>query len=422
MASTVFFSWQDDTPTNIGRNFIKDVLDVVRKQLAADFSLDEAFRDVEIDSDTKDVPGHPPIVEAILKKIDATDVFVADLTFVGQRLDKRPTPNPNVLIEYGYALKSRSHERTVLIMNEAYGEASRATLPFDLGHMRFPIRYNLPENPSAEDKAAQKKQLTSDLTVAIRAILASIPPAPVEKPPTFPAAVAKDGLARFRESGKPLGVNEDMARRFQGLPAQEVFLSSGPALWLRVMPDIDPKKSWTIRELDEHALRTNQLNLAPIYDGYPGSSKLRAQDGFGIFPASPDGATPSIAFAFRTGEIWSIDTAILADPNTVPFVEGNLTQRLRDYSTFLTEIGIEPPYRWMCGMEGIANRHLYFPLQPGYISIDRKGPLCLADNIIKEGTFNPDEDDPRAALRPFFEAVFEECNMQRPAYLDQVNV
>lgn len=411
MASTIFFSWQEDTPTNIGRNFIKSVLEDVRKQLAVDFSLDEALRDVEIDSDTQDVPGHPPIVDTIFRKIDAADIFVADLTFVGERLDKRPTPNPNVLIEYGWALKSLSYERTVLIMNEAYGKAERDTLPFDLGHMRFPIRYNLPENPSAEVKAAQKKQLASNLIIAIRAILASTPPAPVEKPPAFPAAVAREGLARFRESGKPLGVNEHPL-----IEPQDIYLSAGSALWLRVMPIHDPKRKWSIRELDAHVLSRNHLNLAPIYDVYPGSSKLRAQDGFGVFPASPDGFTQSIAFAFRTGEVWSIDTAILADPNTIPFVEGNLIRRLEDYSAFLKELGIAPPYRWICGMEGVLNRKLLIPGQFGHF----EGPLCLADSIVKEGIYNPDEEA-YVTLRPFFEEVFEECGIQRPNELDQKN-
>ena len=58
----------------------------------------------------------PPIVETIFKKIDRAAVFVADLTFAGRRPDGAPIPNPNVLIEYGWALKALGHARIISIM------------------------------------------------------------------------------------------------------------------------------------------------------------------------------------------------------------------------------------------------------------------------------------------------------------------
>ena len=76
-------------------------------KIGEDTKLEEAVRDLEVDCDTKGVPGSPPIVDTIFRKIDAATVFVPDLTFVGTRPDGRPSPpNPNVLIEYGWALKS----------------------------------------------------------------------------------------------------------------------------------------------------------------------------------------------------------------------------------------------------------------------------------------------------------------------------
>jgi Molybdopterin-binding domain of aldehyde dehydrogenase len=50
-------------------------------------------------------------VETIFRKIDKAAAFVPDLTLVSERRDGRPTPNPNVLIEYGWALKSLGHGR-----------------------------------------------------------------------------------------------------------------------------------------------------------------------------------------------------------------------------------------------------------------------------------------------------------------------
>src|SRR5580658_3386196 len=121
MTTTIFLSWQADTSKTVGRNFIERTLERVVGRIGDDITLEEAVRNVEVDRDTKNVPGSPPIVETIFGKIDKAAVFVPDLTFVGIRADGRPTPNPNVLIEYGWALKSLGHGRIVPVMNTAFG-------------------------------------------------------------------------------------------------------------------------------------------------------------------------------------------------------------------------------------------------------------------------------------------------------------
>jgi hypothetical protein len=68
--------------------------------------VEEAVREgLTLDKDTRGVPGSPPLFDTILKKIEGATVFVPDLTFVGTRSNGEPTPNPNVLIEYGCALR-----------------------------------------------------------------------------------------------------------------------------------------------------------------------------------------------------------------------------------------------------------------------------------------------------------------------------
>ena len=157
MGSTIFFSWQADTLTLTGRNFIERALERALERAVArisgDASIHEAVRDLAVDQGTQDVPGSPPVIETILGKIDAAAVVVSDLTFTGQRLDGRPTPNPNVLIEYGWALKSLTHSRIISVMNTAYGKPTADTLPFDLGYLRHPIQYNCPED--ADDETRQ---------------------------------------------------------------------------------------------------------------------------------------------------------------------------------------------------------------------------------------------------------------------------
>ena len=98
---------QGNTPSFLGKD---------RKGEERGTSIDEALRDVEVDSETKGVPGHPPVADTILKKIDAAAVFVADLTFVGEGSDESSMPNPNVLIEFGWALKTLTHDRVAFVV------------------------------------------------------------------------------------------------------------------------------------------------------------------------------------------------------------------------------------------------------------------------------------------------------------------
>ncbi len=102
--------------------------------------------DIQLDKDTKSVPGSPPIFDTILRKIEKAAIFIPDLTFVGKSDGDEPIPNPNVLIEYGFALRTVGHHRIVGVMNAAYGPPE--SLPFDLVHHRFPITYKLPEGAS----------------------------------------------------------------------------------------------------------------------------------------------------------------------------------------------------------------------------------------------------------------------------------
>jgi hypothetical protein len=184
MTRHVFFSWQADTPNATGRSFLRTVLGDVCRQIAGDTTLDEAERELEVDSDTQGVAGQPPIAETILRKIDQAAVVVADMTFVGKRIDGRPTPNPNVLIEYGWALKSLGHNRVITVMNEAFGEPTADSLPFDLAHLRWPTRFNVYTDMPAAKKREEKLRFTRELTRAVRASLEqSRAPAAVATPP-----------------------------------------------------------------------------------------------------------------------------------------------------------------------------------------------------------------------------------------------
>lgn len=167
MTITIFYSWQSDSPSKTNRWFIKDALESAVKQLMAEGHVEEAPR---VDHDTNDVHGDPDIFSTILQKIDNCDVFIADVTIVATTPDGKNIPNPNVLLELGYAYKVAGSGRIIKIMNESYGDPSKG-LPFDLAHKRWPYVYSLPS--SAEKMKIEKinKVVSQNLSGFIRMIL-----------------------------------------------------------------------------------------------------------------------------------------------------------------------------------------------------------------------------------------------------------
>ena len=171
MPHHIFFSWQSDTATLTGRNLIDRALERAIGILAADADIDPADRELAIDRDSAGVPGSPPLVETIFTKIDRAAVFLSDLTYVASRADGRLMPNPNVLIEHGWALKALSWRRVISVMNTAAGHPQEHALPFDLQHFRRPILFECPEDAGEEARRTAREGLTGQLVTALRAIL-----------------------------------------------------------------------------------------------------------------------------------------------------------------------------------------------------------------------------------------------------------
>jgi hypothetical protein len=177
--ATVFYSWQSDLPNATNRGLILDSLERAAKTIRTD---DSVTVEPVLDRDTQNVPGAPDIGHTIFEKIDKAAAFVADVSIINQGLG-RPTPNPNVLIELGYALKTLRNTRTILVANTAFGPVE--SLPFDLRTKRV-LTYHLPHG--AEDKPEQRRKLQEGVEAALRAILAD---APTPQSPALPSAADK---------------------------------------------------------------------------------------------------------------------------------------------------------------------------------------------------------------------------------------
>ncbi len=190
MLHHIFFSWQSDTQTLTGRNLVERALQRAIATVAADADIDPADRELAVDRDSAGVPGSPPLVETIFGKVDRAAAFLSDLTYVAERIDGRRMPNPNVLLEHGWALRSLSWRRVFSVMNVARGHPDDHPLPFDLQHFKRPVFYDCPDDADEDTRRAAREGLTRQFVSALRAILDDevlraerVPVAPAEPHP-----------------------------------------------------------------------------------------------------------------------------------------------------------------------------------------------------------------------------------------------
>jgi len=161
---TVFYSWQSDLPNSTNRSFIQSALESAAKLIRNDESV---LIDPVVDRDTLGETGSPDISSTILRKIDEAQVVVCDVSIVnsGAESPSRLSPNPNVLVELGYAIKALGQPRIIMVMNTHFGTPEQ--LPFDLKLKRV-LKYSTA--PGATDRARDRKQLVELLQSNLRAI------------------------------------------------------------------------------------------------------------------------------------------------------------------------------------------------------------------------------------------------------------
>jgi hypothetical protein len=235
-------------------------------------------------------------------------------------------------------------------------------------------------------------------------------------PKGFAAAEPKNGQARFRLLDQPLGIHWD-PMPYAGGTDHEIFLSTGPAMWLRVMPRrVTPERTWSVDELHTNATRGN-LPLQPF--SWTSLNYLRAEDGFGTYSTSGirESETNSAAFAFETGEVWGVDTSLLSANSLKHLhflaIAQALLKGLSNYGAFLHNLGVEPPFDWIAGLEEVKGWKLQLPTQnQGMFS----GNSCLSRIITANGSYDL-EHTPGVALRPFFNQLFRKCATQCPEFV-----
>lgn len=192
---TIFYSWQSDLPNSTNRGFIEKAIGGAIQGLTT-----KDGKPIELTHSSRGKTGAVNIAETILSKIAVASVVVADVSIINseklpqagpRKGSKRPTPNPNVLFELGYAVARLGDSRTIMVMNTAFGGPAgksanpQQVLPFDLG-FRAVITYDYRKDGVKKIKAEALKFLTSRLRSEIEAIVA------------LDAAQSSEGLARIQ--------------------------------------------------------------------------------------------------------------------------------------------------------------------------------------------------------------------------------
>lgn len=122
----VFYSWQSDK---------KAYEYIIRTALHA---AAEQVGDIKIETASSDAAGAIRIDNKIIEKIEKCDLYVADLSIVGNLgAKKRKSPNPNVIYETGYAHGFIGEGRLYLIANKEKYNTEK--FPFDIRNRRLAL-------------------------------------------------------------------------------------------------------------------------------------------------------------------------------------------------------------------------------------------------------------------------------------------
>ncbi len=160
MKITLFYSWQSDLEPKKNRNFIESSINKVKKDIIK--NIDE-ITSIDIEKDSRSEIGTPDLANTIFSKINECDIFIADISIINNDSSGRLVPNPNVLIELGYAVKNLGWSKVICIYNSEFAPVEK--LPFDI-RSRKPIIYN-----TSNDLKNEKNKLNNLIYKAIEEII-----------------------------------------------------------------------------------------------------------------------------------------------------------------------------------------------------------------------------------------------------------
>lgn len=399
----VFFSWQSDTPSLIGRNFIKRALDGAVKQLTKEMELIEAER-ITIDQDTQGVLGSPAIAETIFKKIQSSDVIVADVTIVGKTTNGKKLINSNVAYELGYAHGTHSDHVLLNVMNLYFGDPDE--LPFDLRHRRWPLTFNL--NPSAdiEQRSSAKRDLEKQLASILRQYIEHL-----EGSEEYIPTTSTFNPAVYWPPDEPL-----VDKTNSPLPDTPLILSykdNQPLIYMRVWSQVQ------LKHISGAGLHSGAMRLEPLLERTTSSSFQRNKYGAITYSFSNEFGLIATSQIFKNREIWGTEAYILRDKgldfNYLPITafEKGIIKSLKRYIEKARQFLHYPD---IAHVEiGLVNVEGFMLAMPNHHWEKYEGPLY--DDVITQSKVNiHDENSINNALVTMFDAVFDAAGLKRPEH------
>ena len=152
----IFFSWQSDLDSRTHRNYIEKC---IKKSIRLINKSEDLHIYVEYDRDTLGLLGTPDISSSIFEKISKCVLFVADISNITSN-EQKSIPNPNVLIELGFAINILGWDKIICFFDVNTGKIEN--LPFDIRQKRV-----LAYNPRVE---GEEKKIVSILNENILAL------------------------------------------------------------------------------------------------------------------------------------------------------------------------------------------------------------------------------------------------------------
>ena len=354
-----------------------------------------------VDRDTAGVAGSPEIATTILQKITRAAVFVPDVSLVTSDEHLRQSPNPNVLVELGFAISQLGWDRIVMVMNTEFGEPQ--SLPFDLrGRPIVTYRYS---GTSGQGKADERKLLEKTLTVAIGEILR-------QKEPLRGSAdqTSRVSLTQWAKSFQ--------AQRLDWLSAGRgpTPMASNKLVCVHIVPYGAITNTATV---DVGDLDPQRTFLAPI--GSTGFNTRFNSDGLLREATGSDGNSNGFLQLFRDGVIESVDSTMMIGRGredglpSIRFVKDLVTFVARARDIF-RELDVQPPVLVLVSFVGIRGAPLLVSAEDlggsGYYPYKfDKDPLLLPE--VRLVDLNADV---RPALRVALDALWQAAGQQRCSF------
>ena len=382
---TVFYAWQSDREQKGNRQFIRRALDDAAQRINNDSALGI---EIKIDADTEGVLGTPPVTETILGKIRSSDIFVPDLTFVAATEAGKLIPNPNVMVEYGYALHALTFEAMMPVMNTHYGEPTE--LPFDLGHVLHPTQYDLPPGSTDGIRRAARTTLSQKLEVILRLLAEGVLSKVRSANPFVPTVPVRPPAFFFQPS--------DVLANFGYPGEQELRFKRNRVIYLRLFPTFADQPRVGLSRAIEAAQRLMPLQRL--------INSLISRNEWGAISLQPhgDGIT-SFTQIFESGELWGASEEPFRGGNPPVIaaigVEKAFVAALENHRlVYERELKLRPPFTIEFGAVGLTDQYLGVP-SIEYPQGDYAGPIRKESisRTFQLGSF--DATEWTAALRDF---------------------